>query len=125
MTTDSSTDSTSDASTRSTPIKLGFVINDIATEKNNFTTIRLARTAVNRGHEVALIGLGNFIYDANGTIRAHANIPRQKHYKDDDELLADLQGEGAETRRISVEDLDVPLLPNTPADSVWPRAFIS
>ena len=43
------------------PIKLGIVINDMATEKNNYTTIRLARAAINRGHEVALIGLGNFI----------------------------------------------------------------
>ena len=50
--TDSSTGPTSDASPKRRPIKLGFVINDMATEKNNYTTIRLARTAINRGHEV-------------------------------------------------------------------------
>ena len=81
--------------TLSTRIKLGFVVNDMATEKNNYTTIRLARTAVNRGHEVALIGLGGFIYDANGTVRAHAHVPRASSYDDDDALLADLQGEDA------------------------------
>ena len=115
--------STSDASPGRRSIKLGFVINDMATEKNNYTTIRLARTAVNRGHEVALIGLGNFIYDANGTVRAHAHIPRQDHYKDDDELLADLQGEGAEIHRISVEELDVLLLRSDPAEEVVDRPW--
>ena len=105
------------------PIKLGFVINDMATEKNNYTTIRLARTAVNRGHEVALIGLGEFIYDANGTVRAHAHVPRHAHYADDDGLLADLQGNEGETRRISVEELDVLLLRSDPADEVVDRPW--
>ncbi|MGY0557702.1 MULTISPECIES: ATP-grasp domain-containing protein [unclassified Lysobacter] len=108
---------------RPDPIKLGFVINDMATEKNNYTTIRLARTAINRGHSVALIGLGDFIYDANGTIRAIAHIPRHTQYKDDDELLADLQDEGAETQRISVEELDVLLLRSDPADEVVDRPW--
>ena len=40
------------------PIKLGFVINDMATEKNNYTTIRLARKAVERGHEVRTAACG-------------------------------------------------------------------
>ncbi len=44
-------------------IKLAFVVNDVATEQDNYSTIRLARRAVARGHQVALIGLGYFIYD--------------------------------------------------------------
>ena len=105
------------------PIKLGFVINDMATEKNNYTTIRLARTAVNRGHQVALIGLGDFIYDANGTVRARAHVPRESHYADDDALLADLQGPDAEIHRISVEDLDVLMLRSDPAEEVVERPW--
>ena len=107
----------------SAPIKLGFVVNDVATEKNNYTTIRLARTAVNRGHQVALIGLGDFIYDANGTVRARAHVPRESHYADDDALLADLQGPDAEIRRISVEDLDVLMLRSDPAEEVVERPW--
>jgi glutathione synthase len=64
-------------------IKLGFVVNDMATEQDNYTTVRLARTAANRGHEVAIIGLGGFIYDANGTVRAKAHMPRGSDYADD------------------------------------------
>lgn len=104
-------------------IKLGFVVNDVATEQNNYTTIRLARTAINRGHEVALIGLGNFIYDANGTIRAIAHVPQHKHYEDDDALLADLQGPDAQTERISVEELDVLLLRSDPAEELTDRPW--
>ena len=107
----------------SAPIKLGFVVNDVATEKNNYTTIRLARTAVNRGHQVALVGLGDFIYDANGTVRARAHVPRESHYADDDALLADLQGPDAEIHRISVEDLDVLMLRSDPAEEVVERPW--
>ncbi len=52
------------------PLRLGFVVNDVATEKDNYTTIRLARTAINRGHSVALIGLEDFIYDPSGVVHA-------------------------------------------------------
>ncbi|GAB3334698.1 hypothetical protein [Marilutibacter aestuarii] len=105
------------------PIKLGFVINDIATEKDNFTTIRLARRAIARGHEVALIGLGGFIYDSNGVIRAHAHRPRGTGYADDAELLADLQADDARIERISVEALDVLMLRSDPADEVNERPW--
>jgi glutathione synthase len=105
------------------PIKLGFVINDIATEKDYYTTIRLARVAVNRGHEVALIGLGGFIYDADGTVRAMAHVPRKSSYKDDAALLADLQADDADAHRISVEALDVLMLRSDPADEVEDRPW--
>lgn len=105
------------------PIKLGFVVNDMATEKNNFTTIRLARTAINRGHEVSLIGLAGFIYDIDGSICAHAHVPRKTQYKDDDALLADLQAKDAKTKRISVDALDVLMLRSDPADEVVERPW--
>ena len=109
--------------TAATPIKLGFVINDMATEKENFTTVRLARRAIARGHEVALIGLGGFIYDSNGVIRAHAHRPRGADYADDAGLLADLQADDARVERISVEDLDVLMLRSDPADEVNERPW--
>ena len=44
-------------------IKLAFVVNDVATEQDNYSTIRLARQAVARGHQVSLNGLVDCIYD--------------------------------------------------------------
>ncbi|MFP7721700.1 hypothetical protein [Lysobacter sp. A3-1-A15] len=105
------------------PMRLGFVVNDVATEKNNYTTIRLARTAVNRGHQVSLIGLGDFIYDAGGTICAHAHRPRKSRYKDDDALLDDIQGQDATVERISVEGLDVLMLRSDPAEELNDRPW--
>src|SRR5690606_5892070 len=104
-------------------IQLGFVINDMSTEQENYTTIRLARTAVNRGHRVALVGLGGFIYDANDTVRAHAHVPAASHYESDAELLAELQGEQASTERIPIEGLDVLMLRSDPPDEVEERPW--
>lgn len=106
-----------------TPIKIGFVVNDMATEKNNFTTIRLARTAINRGHQVSLIGLAGFIYNIDGSIGALAHVPRKKHYKDDDALLEDLQAKDAKIKRVAVDALDVLMLRSDPADEVVERPW--
>ena len=37
-------------------LRIGFVVNDVATEQDNYTTIRLARRALARGHEVCRNG---------------------------------------------------------------------
>ena len=47
-------------------MKIGFVVNDVATEKAGYTTTRLALTASQLGHEVGLIGLGDFNYLPDG-----------------------------------------------------------
>ncbi|MDQ3288317.1 MAG: glutathione synthase [Pseudomonadota bacterium] len=104
-------------------MKLGFVVNDVATEKNNYTTIRLARTAAQRGHEVALIGLADFIYGADDSIQAIARCPRRDDYADDDDFLADVQGEDSKPCRVSVDDLDVLMLRSDPAEEMVDRPW--
>lgn len=104
-------------------IKLGFVINDMATEKDNYTTIRLARKAINRGHEVVLIGLGDFLYAADGTVQARAHCPSLKRYKDDKALLDDLQGPKARIEKVMVEELDVLMLRSDPAEEIEKRPW--
>ena len=107
----------------STSIKLGFVINDMATEKDNYTTIRLARTAINRGHQVSLIGLDGFIYDAGGNVHAQAHVPSRDSYSDDADLLADLQRNDAQRQRVAVDELDVLMLRSDPAEEVVDRPW--
>ena len=97
-------------------LRLGFVVNDVATEQDNYTTIRLALIAIRRGHSVALIGLEDFIYDPSGVVHAKAHLPRESEYADDAALLADLQGEDATVERINVEELDVLMLRSDPAE---------
>lgn len=104
-------------------MKLGFVVNKVSTEKNNYSTIRLARVATKRGHDVVLIGLDAFIYDANGTVYANAHCPRRDDYKDDEALLEDLQSDDARVERISVEELDVLMLRSDPAEEAVDRPW--
>lgn len=104
-------------------LRLGFVVNDVATEQDNYTTIRLARTAARHGHWVALIGLEDFIYDPTGVVHARASLPRQSNYADDAALLADIQGEDAAVERINVEELDVLMLRSDPAEELVDRPW--
>lgn len=105
------------------PMRLGFVINDIATEQDNYTTLRLARRALRLGHEVFLIGLGGFIYDVNGVVCAHAIVPAGRNHADDAALLHELQGEEAVVERINVEQLDVLMLRSDPAEEQVERPW--
>lgn len=107
----------------SAPIKLGFVINAMADEEANYTTIRLARVAAKRGHKVSLIGLDGFIYDASGTIFANAHVPRKTRYASDQALLDDLQAADAQLTRICVDELDVLMLRSDPANEVVDRPW--
>lgn len=102
-------------------MKLGFVVNDILTEQDNYTTIRLARRALAEGHEVSMIGLDAFIYAADESICALAHRPGRKDYADDAELLADLVS--VEKERIAVADLDVLMLRSDPANELGTRAW--
>jgi glutathione synthase len=44
-------------------MKLGFLVNDIQTEEPGYTTTRLAMAALNRGHDIWVMGAGDFAYD--------------------------------------------------------------
>ena len=46
-------------------MRIGLMVNDIATEQAAYTTMRLAMRAVNSGHEAWVIGAGDFIYDTD------------------------------------------------------------
>src|SRR5690606_20248092 len=86
-------------------MKIGFVINDIRTEVAAYATVRLARAARNLGHDVWLFGVADFIYDPDGSVHATAVTPQKKKYKDNEELLEELQDEEAEYDRIAIDGL--------------------
>lgn len=104
-------------------MKIGFVINDIRTEIAAYTTVRLAVAGRNLGHDVWLIGVADLIYDPDGSVHAKAATPQKKKYKSGEELLQELQDENAEQDRIKVDDLDILLLRNDPADDAASRPW--
>src|SRR3989304_5385748 len=80
-------------------MKIGFVVNEIETEQETYTTTRLAMTAVNRGHEVWHIGISDFAFDPDDHIRARARSAPKEKYKTQKAFLAELLGKDARTER--------------------------
>jgi glutathione synthase len=97
-------------------MRIGFVVNDIATEQPGYTTTRLAHAAKELGHEAWTLSVGDFAYDRDDKVRAKAKRPSGKQYKNAAAYLEDLQGEKAKTEHIDLGELDVVMLRNDPAE---------
>jgi glutathione synthase len=104
-------------------MKIGFVVNDVQTEQAGFTTTRLARTSTQMGHTSFVLGVGDFVYSPEGAIYAHARRVPDGSYDSLENYLAELQGEENQTERILVDELDVLLLRNDPADDATDRPW--
>ena len=104
-------------------MRIGFVVNDVATEQAAYTTTRLAMTAVNMGHECCELGVGDFIYAPDGSICATVRRPAASHYDSLETFLEELQADDAASERISMDDLDVLLLRNDPAEDKRERPW--
>src|SRR5690606_2786801 len=104
-------------------MKIGFVVNDVETEQPAFTTTRLARTATAMGHVCYVFGVGDFVYAADGSIHAHARRVRGEQYESLEDYLADLQSEDAFCERVLLDDLDILMLRNDPADDAIDRPW--
>lgn len=106
-------------------MRIGFIVNDVKTEEGKFTTSRLGQAAVNRGHEVWVMGVGDVAYDPDDMIHARAtSVPKPK-YGSSESYTAALQGKGAVKRRIAVDELDVLVLRNVPSDDYLSRPWAS
>ena len=104
-------------------MRLTFVINDIQTEKANFTTTRLARRALERGHEVSLVSIVDFTYEADETVSAKAIVPRQREYESDEALIGDLQSPENAPQKVSITDQDILMLRADPAAELDARPW--
>jgi len=104
-------------------MKIGFVVNDVYTEQSGYTTTRLGMWAINRGHEVWVIGLGDFAYDPDENIKARAYSVPRKTYKTTETYLKALQSKNNVPERITVDDLDILMLRSDPANEVGSRAW--
>ena len=104
-------------------MKFGFVVNDLKTEQAGYTTTRLGMQALNKGHEAWIIPAGNFAYDPDEYIRARAFMAPRKNYKSHDTYFRDLESKRAIVDRITVDDLDVLILRNNPADDAVSRPW--
>jgi glutathione synthase len=104
-------------------MKFGFVVNDVKTERAAYTTTRLASKATEMGHVSYMLGVGDFVYAPDGSIHAHARRVKADQYESLEDYLAELQSEEMEAERILLDDLDVLLLRNDPADDAADRPW--
>ena len=105
-------------------MKIGFFVNEVSTEEPGYTTTRLAMAALNLGHEVWVMGAGDFAYDPDDYIRARARTVPKAKYTSSDKFLVDLQNpKRARGERITVDDLDVLMLRNDPSVDAAHRAW--
>ncbi len=104
-------------------MKLGLVVNDYRSEEAGYTTSRLAVSAINRGHEVWVISVGDLAYDPDDTVRARARRAPKDKYKTSEGYLKDLQSKTATLERISLDEFDVLLLRNDPSSDAVARPW--
>ena len=105
-------------------MKVGFLVNNVLGEKAQYTTTRLAMAARNMGHEVWLMGVGDLAQDADGTVVAYAAAPEDKTYRSLKSFLEDIQSDQRGSQeKIAVDDLDVWMLRNDPAEDAVERPW--
>ena len=104
-------------------MKIGCVVNDVATEQAQYTTNRLAMTAKEMGHEAWFMGVGDFSYQPDGSLVTKARTATGKTYRSLERHLSDVQKPDVE-QQIGLEEFDVVMLRNDPADDAEsaPRA---
>jgi glutathione synthase len=96
-------------------MKIAFLVNDVATEQPYYTTTRLAMAASNAGHETWLMGMGDFGYEPDGSLRARARAGAHKRYRSHERYLEDVQLPETE-QQVELHTFDVVMLRADPAD---------
>ena len=104
-------------------MKLGIVVNSINTEMDDYTTTHLAMAATNLGHEVWYMGVADFACGPDENAHARAYSVPLRRYRSTSAYLNRLRGPDARIRGIALEELDVLLLRNDPAEDVIKRPW--
>jgi glutathione synthase len=102
-------------------MRIAFIINEIATEPDNYTTPKLAFAAVKREHDVYFLGVGDLAYYSEGCMGGRAKKVPQKKYKSTKSMMEAMKKE--EYSRIIDSELDVIFLRNNPSDDMIDRPW--
>ena len=104
-------------------MRIGMVINDIDTESPTYSSTCLAMNATNMGHEVWYINVADFAYDPDERVHARTCRVPKKQFRSKQAFMEKVRGKNAQRERISIEDLDVLLLRNDPAEDASSRPW--
>ncbi|MFW5761344.1 MAG: glutathione synthase, partial [Cyclobacteriaceae bacterium] len=95
-------------------MKICMLINDVATEKNFYTTTALSMKLIEQDHTLYYLTIDDLTYYSGDLMGGMAWIPSRKKYKSRDEFLIALR-EKSERKRITSKDIDILFLRNDPA----------
>jgi len=104
-------------------MRIGFVVNQVATEKPEYTTTRLSLAATHREHESWLMGVDDFAHERDGTVTARARTSSRKQHESLETYLEDVRGESGTEEQIRVDELDVLFMRNDPAEDAVDRPW--
>jgi len=104
-------------------MRIGFVVNDVSTERPEYTTTRLAHSAVRLGHEPWYVNVADFVYEADESLSTTAYTCAGKNYKSPDRFLEDIQGSDGRRESVQLDDFDVVVLRNDPAGDAVERPW--
>jgi glutathione synthase len=103
-------------------MRIAFFVNDLETERDDYTTTRLALAAHARGHDVWYLGAEDLATLPDSSLTARAAALPGKKFRSLKSLLAAAQA--AERETLPLEELDVFWLRSDPADETdrpWAR----
>lgn len=104
-------------------MKIALSVNDIEGEFVDYTTTLLALTAVQHGHDVWYIPVGDFTYDPDGRVHARARRAPKREFASPQDYLENIKSDEALRERITVADLDILMLRNDPSADVFNRPW--
>ncbi|KEO75395.1 glutathione synthetase [Anditalea andensis] len=104
-------------------MKIAFVVNDIATEESWYDTTLLTSTAVQKGHEVYITGVGELNYMEDGHMGAMAIKISNSKFRNLDNYLKHIQSKEVEKILVSTKELDVIFMRNNPSEDMGERAW--
>ena len=95
---------------------IGFFVNDLEREHENYTTTVLAHVAATRGHRVCYITPSDFVLNADDSLSVHGRFLPKRKYNDRKDFFAVLKdSEAIKIERIDVTEIDVLMLRNDPS----------
>jgi glutathione synthase len=104
-------------------MRIAFMVNEVVTEVDEYTTTRLARAAAQLGHEVWYVGVGDAELWGDGQLAARAHAAE---LQEDDTLESFMERiKEREAERIVIEDLDALFLRNESLEDIQERPWAS
>jgi glutathione synthase len=104
-------------------MRIGFVVNSVANELPQYTTTRLALAATRRGHQTWVMGVDDFSHRPDGSVAAHARSATGRKHTSLTAFLESVQAGAEDDGPINVDDLDVLMMRNDPAEDMTERPW--